>query len=357
MIMMGLEYRGEIPFSDVYITSIIQAPDGRRMSKSLGTGIDPLELIDRHGADATRFGLLAMSSSQDVRFSEEKIAQGGQLANKLWNASRLVLLATQPGDEPAPRPQTVEDRWILSRLQRAKASMRRSIETLEFHHAALGLYDYVFTDLCDRYLELVKRRLDDADTRATLLHLLSETVALAHPLIPFVSEEIWGHLPGGEGELAEARFPADAPELVDAAAEAAIERQFAAVQAVRAWRDAVGVPPGPRLPARLEAEGYDQLAAGIAQLARLEWSDDAGEAVASVPIPGGAVAILASDAVDLEADARRREQQRETLLSEIARAEGKLGNERFVAKAPAAVVRQEREKLERLRAELADLEP
>src|SRR3954449_10998179 len=133
MVMMGLRFMGDVPFEDVYVHSVIQAPDGRRMSKSLGTGIDPLRLIDSYGADATRFGLLAMSSSQDVRFSEEKIAQGGRLANKLWNASRFVLLRVGEGVEPAPRPKTVEDRWILSRLERAKAGMRGAIEAFEFH--------------------------------------------------------------------------------------------------------------------------------------------------------------------------------------------------------------------------------
>src|SRR4051812_9700773 len=177
MVMMGLRFAGDVPFTDVYVHSVIQAPDGRRMSKSLGTGIDPIELIERYGADATRFGLLAMSSTQDVRFSEEKIAQGGRLANKLWNASRFVLLRVGEDVRAAPRPATVEDRWILSRLERAKAAMRGAIDAFEFHHAALGLYSYVYDELCDRYIELVKPRLEDADAQATLLHVLRETVA------------------------------------------------------------------------------------------------------------------------------------------------------------------------------------
>jgi valyl-tRNA synthetase len=162
MIMMGLEFRDDIPFDRVYVHSIIQAPDGRRMSKSLGTGIDPLDLIDggprppvfeqggefpAYGADAVRFGLLAMSSTQDVRFNEEKIAQGRQLANKLWNAARLVLLRVPEGvtlPAEAPPPQTIEDAWILSRLQGAKAEVARAIDAFEFHHAALGLYDFVY---------------------------------------------------------------------------------------------------------------------------------------------------------------------------------------------------------------------
>src|SRR5439155_1661607 len=222
MVMMGLRFPGDVPFTDVYVHSVIQAPDGRRMSKSLGTGIDPLDLIDggprppvfqqggtfpSYGADAVRFGLLAMSSTQDVRFSEEKIHQGAQLANKLWNASRFVLLRVGEGVEAAPRPQTVEDRWILSRLQRAKRAMRRALDAFEFHHAALGLYDFVFGELCDRYIELVKPRLGEPDVQATLLLVLRETLALAHPVIPFVTEEIWSHVPDAEGLLVGSRWP------------------------------------------------------------------------------------------------------------------------------------------------------
>ena len=183
MIMLGIEFAGDIPFEDVNVHPVIQAPDGRRMSKSLGTGIDPLDLIDggprppvfeqggdfpAYGADAVRFGLLASSSTQDVRFNEEKIAQGRQLANKLWNAARLVLLRV-PEDvtvpAAAPAPGGVEDAWILSRLQAAKAEVARSIDAFEFHHAALGLYDFVYGDLCDWYLEMAKPRLYADDNR------------------------------------------------------------------------------------------------------------------------------------------------------------------------------------------------
>ena len=151
MIMMGLEFKGEIPFEDVYIHSVIQAPDGRRMSKSLGTGIDPLREIDEHGADATRFGLLAMSSAQDVRYSVEKVKQGSDLANKLWNASRLILLKVD--DVPAePRAETPEDAWILSRLQGAIGSTAELIDAYDFSHAALGLYEFFYNEVCDWYL-------------------------------------------------------------------------------------------------------------------------------------------------------------------------------------------------------------
>ena len=220
MIMMGLELTGQAPFSDVYIHSVIQAPDGRRMSKSLGTGIDPLEEIGRHGADAVRFGLLAMSSTQDVRYSAEKVGQGQALANKLFNATRFALLRIHASLgpeavvelEPEPLPRSVEDRWILSRLACVEADTAARIEDYDFSHAALGLYDFVYGELCDWYLELVKHRLPDFDPQAgedveaegrealaaTLLHVLRQTVALAHPDHPVRDRGAVG-LPGGLG--------------------------------------------------------------------------------------------------------------------------------------------------------------
>jgi valyl-tRNA synthetase len=376
MIMMGLEFTGDIPFDRVYVHTIVQAPDGRRMSKSLGTGIDPLDLIDggprppvfaeggdfpAYGADAVRYGLLAMSSTQDVRFNEEKIAQGRQLTNKLWNAARLVLLRVPDGVEvpdAAPPAQTVEDAWILSRLQVAKAGVARSIDEFDFHHAANGLYDFIYGDLCDWYLEMVKPRLyadDNADVAGLALHVLAETLALAHPIIPFVTEEIWSYMPGAEGLLLVRRYPEADPTLIDEEIEAEVTRAIAATQELRGWRDRVGAAAGKVVPARLDAPGYDRTAAHVARLARVAWSADGGEPVATVGVPGGNVAVLESEAVDVEAAARRSEAQRAALEKEIARAEGKLANQGFVAKAPAAVVEAEREKLDRLRRELEAL--
>ncbi|HWK16448.1 MAG TPA: valine--tRNA ligase [Solirubrobacteraceae bacterium] len=380
MIMQGLEFREQIPFDDVYIHSVIQAPDGRRMSKSLGTGIDPLALIDggprppvftedgdfpAYGADAMRWGLLAMSSGQDVRFSEEKVAQGQQLTNKLWNASRLILLRIDPEARAAIRPGTVEDRWILSRLERARAEVGVRIERYDFSHAALALYDFVYGELCDWYLELVKPRLydGDPDAAATLLHVLTETLALAHPIIPFVTEEIYGHIPGAEGLLAARTSRAGAE--IDENAEQTLGRAIEAVQALRAWRDLAGVRVGARLSARIAADGYQETAAHIARLARIELSGGGngagpgtsgqGPPVASVPVPGGTIEVLAADELDLDAAERRLGERREKLGAEIERAERKLANAGFVAKAPEAVVAAEREKLERLRQELESL--
>ena len=357
MVMLGIEFTDRVPFSDVYNHSTILAPDGRRMSKSLGTGIDPLDVIANHGADGTRFGLLAMSSTQDVRFSEEKVAQGRQLANKLFNASRLVLLRVPDGveldDEPPP-PATVEDAWILSRLQRAKAETARAIEAFEFHRAALGLYDFVYGELCDWYLEIVKPRLyddEDEDVARFALHVLAETLAIAHPVIPFVTEAIWAHVPGADDLLMGRRWPQPDASLSDPGAEAEVARAIAAVQELRGWRDRVGAAPSKILPARLEATGYERTAAHVARLARCEWSADGGAPVATVAVPGGTIAVLASDAVDLGAAARRIDERRGWLDAEIERAERKLDNQGFVAKAPEAVVQAERDKLARLREE------
>jgi valyl-tRNA synthetase len=371
MIMLGIEYLRRIPFSDVYVHSIIQAPDGRRMSKSLGTGVDPLGLIEggprppvfegggdfpAYGADAVRWGLYVMSSAQDVRFSEERLAQGLQLTNKLWNASRLVLLHVDPDVRPAPSPVAVEDRWILSRLERVQAEIDRRIESYDFAHAALGLYDFVYGELCDWYLELVKPRLwaGEADLQSTLLHVLTRTLAIAHPMIPFVTEEIYRYVPGASGLLA-AGLPESAAAPVDAAAEASVERVIEAIQALRGWRDFAGVRAAATVPARLAAEGYEETGEHLARLARLAFTSDGAEPVASVPVPGGAVEILPSDDVDLEGAERRLAARRAKLEAEIERAERKLGNAGFVAKAPPEVVEAEREKLARLRSELESL--
>jgi valyl-tRNA synthetase len=360
MIMMGVEFRGEVPFADVYIHSIIQAPDGRRMSKSLGTGIDPLEEIEERGADAVRFGLLAMSSSQDVRYSEEKIKQGQRLANKLFNATRFVLGAAVAGVQPEPEPRTVEDRWIVSRLQRMKEEQAERIVVYDFSHAALALYDFVYGELCDWYIELVKPRLGagDEDERralsATLVHVLRETVALAHPVIPFVTEELWSYL-GGDGLLAAAPYPQTRADLIDADAEEEMARAIEAIVRIRRWRDFAGATPGRPLPAQLSAEGYERTANAVARLARLEFRDDGDGAVASVAVPGGAVELLSADGLDLAGLERRHGAARERLEQQIARAQQKLANAGFVNNAPAAVVDAERTKLAELQAELETL--
>jgi valyl-tRNA synthetase len=382
MVMFGVEFTGELPFRDVPIHSVIQAPDGRRMSKSLGTGIDPLELIDggprppvykeggefpAYGADALRFGLLASSSSQDVRFNEERVRQGRDLANKLWNASRLILLGVQEGVAPsADEAETPEDRWILSRLERITERTTKSLDAFELSAAALDLYDFFWSELCDWYLELAKPRLYDEQAdrtavSATLLFCLDRTLRLLHPLMPHVTEEIWSFLPSAEGAerglLAVAEWPEPAPERIDEQAEEAVGRTVAAVTEMRRYRDEAGVKPSVSLPARIVATGLATLAAvQIARLARLELREGGGDkAVAEVLVPGGAIELLATDAFDPDTAAARIAERREKLEQEIGRLEAKLANERFVDRAPADVVQGERDKLTGYRDELARL--
>ncbi|MEJ7750440.1 MAG: valine--tRNA ligase [Thermoleophilaceae bacterium] len=362
MVMFGVEFTGKLPFTDVPIHSVIQAPDGRRMSKSLGTGIDPLDEISQHGADAVRFGLLAMSSTQDVRYSAGRVEQGLDLANKLWNASRLVLLRVQEGVEASPdHAETVEDRWILSRLERITERSTALLDSFELSAAALELYEVFWSELCDRYLELAKPRLyaeegDRAAVSATLLFALERMLRLLHPLMPHVTEEVWSFLPGERGLLARAAWPEAVSARIDEDAEEAVERAMEAVTAVRRARDEAGVKPSAVLPARLAAEGYAEMAGQVARLARLELRDAGGEqGVAEVPVPGGVVELLGSEDFDPGESGRREAAQREKMEAEIARLEQKLANERFVEKAPAEVVEGEREKLESYRGALARL--
>jgi valyl-tRNA synthetase len=351
MIMMSLEFTREVPFSDVYVHSIIQAPDGRRMSKSLGTGIDPLDEMDENGADALRFGLLAMSSTQDVRFSEARVQQGRDLANKMWNASRLVLTEARDDVEPRPGSNRVEDRWIASRLQRAIRSVTGSIEAYDFSHAALDLYEFFWSELCDWYLEIVKPRLYDGDddASATLLWALEQVLALAHPLMPFVTEEIYSYLskPAAEA-LVIHPFPEVDDALIDEAAEAEIGRAIVLTRALRRWRNLAGVPVRQVLTARADGNPPHEL---VSRLARVQFSEDGGEPIASV----AGVELLETEGIDPEAVAARIEERREKLRAEVKRGEGKLSNEGFVAKAPADVVDSEREKLAGYRAELEEL--
>jgi valyl-tRNA synthetase len=352
MVMMGLEFAGDVPFEDVYVHSVIQAPDGRRMSKSLGTGIDPVDEIDRHGADALRFGLLAMSSTQDVRYSAAKVQQGRDLANKLWNASRLVLMGVA-AVEPGARAERVEDRWILSRLQRAVETIGGDLARYDFAHAALELYRFVWSEFCDWYLEIVKPRLyeGEEEVSATLLHVVRQLLALAHPLMPFVTEEIYAHLrraaaPGVEPEMLVTHpFPEPEPSLLDPESEREVGAAIELTRDLRRWRDMVGAKAGSVLPARVADGRPHEL---VSRLARFSFDSAGGEPVATI----GPLEILASAELDAGQVRRRTDERRELLRSEVERAERKLANQGFVDNAPPDVVEAEREKLAQYRSEL-----
>mgnify|MGYP001014871168 FL=1 len=352
MIMTGLEFAGDVPFHDVYVHSVIQARDGRRMSKSLGTGIDPLEEIDEHGADALRFGLLAMSSTQDVRYSDPKVQQGRDLATKLWNASRLILLNTEdPADRTVPAaPICLEDRWILSRLETTIETYTRLIGEYDFAHAAQELYSFVFSDLCDWYLEIAKPRIYDGDPEISqvLLHTLERTLALAHPVMPFVTEAIWEYHPYRQGHLVVHPFPVPDSSRISEAVEAEVGEAIGVTRQLRGWRDMAGVPPKVVLDAAGDPGSVPEF---VPRLGRVNIGAGEGETVATVAGFG----ILASDELDMEAVTARIGARRGKLEAEMKKIEGKLANPRFVENAPAEVVAEEREKVGRLQSELAEL--
>ncbi len=310
MIFSGLELMGEVPFRDVVIHSLVHAPAGGRMSKSLGTGMNPLALIETYGADATRYGLMKMASSQDVRFSEGAIEEGRKLANKLWNVARLILQAAE-GAEPAERPKTLEEHWILARLSQAQRDAERLLGEFDFSHLVIELYRLTFDDFCDWYAEAIKPRLYDRDEAAssTALAALERLLALLHPVMPHVTEEIWSQLPDRDARLIVSPWPE--PDDRFAADAGALDRVQEAAQIFR--RSGVQVELG---------------------------SDDERRIFAAVVRPDRA-------RVDDNRDA-----EIERLRKEVARSEGMLANERFVANAPGEVVEAEREKLERYRREL-----
>jgi valyl-tRNA synthetase len=305
MIWAGLELMGELPFTAVNYHAMILAPDGRRMSKSLGTGIDPTDLIGDYGADATRYGLLKMSSSQDVRFSAGMIEEGRKLANKLWNVARLMLERGE-GVTPDARPSSLEERWILSRLDETRELLEGALPEFEFSAAVTALYHVTFDDFCDWYAEAIKPRLydGDEDARATALAALELLLKLLHPVMPHVTEEIWSQF--HDTRLIVTPWPQ--PRDREAAS---LERVREAAAVFR--RSGV-------LPAKLD-EDEKRIFDAVVRPERQK----------------------ATGNVD---DERKR------LTSEVARGEKMLANDNFVANAPPEVVAAEREKLERYRREL-----
>jgi valyl-tRNA synthetase len=300
-----------------------------------------------------------MSSAQDVKFNEERVRQGRDLANKLWNASRLILMRVAEVS-PSTDSTAVEDRWIVSRLERLTERVTDLYDGFRFSHATLELYGTFWSELCDWYLELAKPRLyeeDNDEVSGVLLWALERTLRLLHPVMPFVTEEIWSLMPPERGLLAVADWPSSAT-LTDDAAEAEVGVLIEAVTALRRYREEVGAKPSAIVRGRLAADGYDGLRGHLARLARFELvGEDAsnGDVLATVPVPGGGMQVLPSDAFDPAEAERRRAARREQLAAEMERAERKLANEQFVERAPAEVVAEERRKLEEYREALRRL--
>jgi valyl-tRNA synthetase len=297
MIFSGLELIGEEPFRDAVIHSYLQNPEGKRMSRTLGTGIDPEEALEPYGADATRYGLLKMTTGQDPRFSWGTIEEGRKLANKLWNASRLLLLSGVV--EPEARPSSVEERWILARIDATRAEFEADLGAFDFAHAVQRLYHLTFDDFCDWYLESIKPRLGEEDVRATALAALEGLLKLLHPVMPHVTEEIWTNLPARETRLIVA------PWLEPDARDGEFEAVESAQTAARIYRRS-----------------------GV----RITLAGDSERIFEAVVRPTG------DGDGDLDAERAR-------VQKEIERAERMLANEKFVANAAPEAVAAEREKL------------
>jgi len=358
MLMIGLHLLGDVPFGVVWNHGLVRDQYGKKMSKSVGNVIDPLDFIDRYGADALRYALLrAANPGQDVPLAEEWVEGGRRFANKLWNAARFVLArpgvaaAGAPGPLPDRADLRVEDRWILSRLEATRAAAAAAYDVYDVAEATQGIYAFIWDEYCDWYLELTKLRDDEAADRV-LAHVLDRALRLLHPIMPFVTEELWRTLVRADDRTAliRAPFPAPAPELRDEAAEAEVAALQETVTELRRFRATHRLAPSVRL--RVVAVG-GALEAGVEAVRRLagveDWSASAtaptGEPVGRVVLADGELYVRLTGLVDVEEERRRLRAEIERAASELERAGRKLANPGFVAKAAPALVQAERDKL------------
>ncbi|MFA5561834.1 MAG: valine--tRNA ligase [Eubacteriales bacterium] len=373
MVTMGLECLGQPPFPDVFIHGLVRDAQGRKMSKSLGNGIDPLEIIDKYGADALRFALASGNSpGNDMRFSDEKIEAARNFANKLWNASRYVLMNLPEQDDPTGLPEhdalATEDKWILSRFNRCVGVVCENLDKYELGIALSEIYDFIWDVFCDWYIELTKSRLRDGDSegaavaRRVLVYVLGGTLKLLHPYMPFITEEIYQSLPHAEPSIMVSAFPAHEATLDFPAEEAQLDRIIAAIRAIRIRRAEMNVPPSKkaqlfmitRYPESFaHAEDFFARLASVSAL-RLVDSYDGTDALCLVT-DAATMYIPLADVVDIERERARLNTELSKTRAEMARIDAKLANEGFLAKAPAAVVEGEKLRLEKLRATEAAL--
>ncbi|MDP2401857.1 MAG: class I tRNA ligase family protein, partial [Actinomycetota bacterium] len=372
---------GEVPFHDVIIHPTVFNAEGRRMSKSLGTGVDPLDLMEHYGADGMRFGLMLQTTgSQDIRFSEEKLLSSRNFANKIWNASRFVLMNLGEDYEPGePQAATVADAWILSRLADLSAKVDEGLLTYQFGEAARALYEFFWNEFCDWYIELAKARLtagaaDDADEAAraarltvqrNLVFVLDTALRLLHPMMPFVTEEIWRRLPLAADLRADSLMIAAWPDVAslqrfaDVGAERSIDTLRDVVTAVRAVRARYTVPPRTRVDVIARAGGSDEmplanLSDQIAALAGVGTLSIDAEATkpahaATAVAAGTELFIPLEGLVDFEAERARVSKELDKTGAELEKLERKLGNEGFLAKAAPEIIEKDRAKADELR--------
>lgn len=379
MIFSALEYTDDIPFDTVLIHGLVRDAQGRKMSKSLGNGIDPLEIIDKYGADALRFALATGNSpGNDMRFSDEKIEAARNFANKLWNASRFVRmnLTIDSIKLPSEAELAIEDKWILTKYNEVIKNVTTALDNYEIGVALSSLYDFTWDVFCDWYIELAKVRLNDKDTTPNLVaqhviaYVLDGILKLLHPFMPFITEEIFSSLPHTEESIMIAKYPTYDSEQIYSDAAAELERTMTAIKAIRTRRNEMNVAPSRKARVYIltkYAQSFSDTAQFFTRLASASdvlVSDDAVHFDAGfnaadcvqIITDSATVFLPLSDIIDVEKERARLTAEKAKLEGEIRRVEGKLANESFVAKAPAAVVDAERLKLEKYRQNLAGVE-
>ncbi len=368
MIFSALEYTDEIPFDTVLIHGLVRDAQGRKMSKSLGNGIDPLEIVDKYGADALRFALATGNSpGNDMRFSDEKIEAARNFANKLWNAARFVMMNLEIDKIELPELSRLaaEDKWILARLNETIEGVRSNLDNYEIGIALGALYDFVWDVYCDWYIELSKASVAmkgtqrSLDAQNVLAYVLCQILKLLHPFMPFITEEIYRSLPGIEETIMLEDYPAVRDDFRFPDDEAKIERVRDAITQIRARRAEMNVPPSRKAKLYIVTrypDSFDESThaffARMASASAVEVADSYTEEGAVQLITDAAtIYIPMADMVDFEAERKRLEGELAAAEGEIARANAKLANENFVSRAPAAVVDAERAKVEKYEAQ------
>ena len=366
MVFSGIEQTGKLPFHTALFHGLVRDAQGRKMSKSLGNGIDPIEIINKYGADALRFSLsINVSPGSDIRLSEEKVESYRNFANKIWNAARFVLMNLQ-GFTPEGIPTehlTLADQWILTQFQSAAKDITENLETFDLGYAATRIYDFAWSTFCDWYIEIAKQGLYGDDpvrkktTQEVLYYVLIGILKLLHPYMPFITEEIYGYLPGVDGMLISAQWPEIRPEYDFPAEAARMEGIMEIVRTIRNMRAEMNVAPGRRASLILKphegwkdalstAEGYFTRLAFASSLTILDPSSPNPEKSASAVTEACELFMPLGELVDVEKELKRLEKDKKSLEGEIARASGKLSNPGFLSKAPANLVEQEKTKLE-----------
>ena len=360
MIFSGCEHMKKPPFRHVFIHGIVRDSQGRKMSKSLGNGIDPLEVIDKYGADALRFTLATGNSpGNDMRFYWERVESSRNFANKIWNAARFVLMNLEVEDCTLPKNPEIEDKWIISRYNSVVKSVTENLDKFELGVALSNLYDFIWDEFCDWYIELVKPRLygenteSKQDAQRTLCYVLSGVLKLLHPYMPFITEEIFCALPTGEETIMTSQWPLYTDSLSFPEEEKKMAVICEAIKSVRNLRTEMNVPPSRRASMIIVTEDkplfesgilfYEKLA-GAKDVVVTDSEDSVPEGSVSVVVEGAKIFMPMDELIDTEKERARLEKEKERLQAEIDRVEKKLSNEGFVAKAPQKLIEEEKEK-------------